>query len=362
MNVSRAKKSVLKSGDRNEHRFNYMFKGQEYDSPGDLWDSEERDPEPTFKLRKMTHSSQPYHDGCTTFQPLSLSSCEGLEKARVIANAEHRDMTSPFDETIFYWKNLATKEEIQTARKHSVSSANHLLKFIGYQWIHALELVSHTLAQSEYFSDDNPATRPKHMSTAEWKREFYNVVAAGRKINYFRRKMIYFESNMAMNLERLGTSLDCDLQVDGLPDAIIDAQKDFKVLASRLRPLRDRANNLSTVASDIASLRAAFQAIEDSASGLSLSILATIIFPFTLVASMLSMPDNFSPGKSKFWVFWAASIPLTAVIILFLVLSQNREYWHNRALRAISIITRRSSGRSTRQKKTTQSKRDELPM
>ena len=74
-------------------------------------------------------------------------------------------------------------------------------------------------------------------------------------------------------------------------------------LASRLRPLRERANKLSSVANDIASLRAAFQAIEDSASGLSLSILATVIFPFTLVASMLSMGDHFGPGKSQFWIF-----------------------------------------------------------
>ncbi len=270
-------------------------------------------------------------------------------------------MTSPFDETMFYWTNLSSEQEIRDVRENSVSSANHLLKFIGYHWIHSLELISHTLAQSEYFSDDNPATRPKHMNNAEWRSEFYKVVKASHKINYFRRKVIYFESNMALNLERLGTSLDCDYQAEGLPRVITDAQKDFKVLASRLRPLRERANNLSNVANDIASLRAAFQGIEDSASGLSLSILATVIFPFTLVASMLSMADQFKPGESQFWIFFAVSIPLTAVIVLFMVVSRNREYWQDRGVQAVRNVTQKRNARAG-PKDAVQSKRMELPL
>ena len=92
----------------------------------------------------------------------------------------------------------------------------------------------HRLAQSEFFSDDNPTTRPKHMISAAWKHDFYKVVAASRRIRYFRRKMIYFESNMALNPERLGTSLDCEHQLDNLPRAIFDAQKNSKVLAWHL--------------------------------------------------------------------------------------------------------------------------------
>ena len=362
MNVSRRKKS---EGKGSHSHPNYIFSGAEFGTRGELWEA--RDSDVFFRLRKKPHSSDPYHKGCTTLYPLSFSSAERLKTAAVIANASNRDMNSLFDETIFYWRNLATADEVRNVRTNSANSAHHLLKHIGYHWTNTLtntlELVSHTLAQSEYFSDDNPATRPKHMSTAEWRREFYKVVEASHKINYFRRKMIYFEGNMALNLERLGLSIDCDIQNEDaskVPRAISDAQGDFKILASRLRPLRERANNLSTVANDIASLRAAFQSIEDSASGLSLSILATVIFPFTLVASMLSMADNFRPGKSQFWIFWAVSIPLTSRIILFLAVNQNREYWHDRGRRTLQGIFLRKDANS-RQKVAGQLKSTELP-
>ncbi|KAK5211888.1 hypothetical protein LTR41_002129 [Exophiala xenobiotica] len=362
MNVARAKRNDGKWVDQDESLPNYIFSGEDFSSRGEMWEA--RDYDVVFKLGKKPHASEPYHKGCPTLYPLSFSSPERLKIADMIAKEDHRDMDSLFDETVFYWKNLATTEEVRSVRRNSMNSAYHLLKHIGCHWTNVLELISHTLAQSEYFSDDNPATRPKHMSTAEWRREFYNVVEASHKINYFRRKMIYFEANMALNLERLGTSLDCDLQIDDaqkLPRALSDAQRDFKVLASRLRPLRERANNLSTVAKDIASLRAAFQAIEDGANGLSLSILAMVIFPFTLVASMFSMADNFKPGNSQFWLFFAVSIPLSAVIILFLMLNQNWEYWRNYGARTLHSIIERKDSRA-KDKDGAQMKSMELPL
>ena len=348
MEISRAKKMQGKAYGGKVPTSNYIFKAPEFESRGELWKAEDHGSQKPLQSGRTLHSSEPYHKGSTTLYPLSFCSTERLQTAGVIADEDQRDLTSPFDETIFYWKNLVTSEDIQSVQARSVNSATHLLKFIAYHWTNALELVSHTLAQSEYFSDDNPATRPKHMNPSEWRREFYKVINANDKINYFRRKMIYFEGNMELNLERLGTAVDGDSQTGQSPRAIMDAQKDFKVIALRLRPLRERANNLSTVANDIASMRAAFQAIEDSASGLSLSILATIIFPFTLVASMLSMPDPFKPGGSQFWIFFVVSIPLTAVIILFLVVNQNRDYWQDRGVKAVQLITRRKVARTRR--------------
>jgi hypothetical protein len=115
-----------------------------------------------------------------------------------------------------------------------------------------------------------------------------------------------------LNLERLGASLDGDLQAANtteIPRAITEARLTFRVIASRHRSLRERANNLSTVANDVAPLWAAFRAIEDSSRRLSLSTLATVIFRFTLMASILSMGGRYGPNESHFWVFFRYSIP-----------------------------------------------------
>ncbi|EXJ59821.1 hypothetical protein A1O7_03968 [Cladophialophora yegresii CBS 114405] len=181
MNIFRANKGSVKNGERQERRFNYIFRGKEHGSPGEMWEAE--GPDADFKLQKTTHSSQPYHKGCTTLYPVSFSSATRLKTLKIIANAEGRDLTSPFEETVFYWRNLATDQEIRNVRESSVNSASHILKYIGHHWIHASELISPALAQSKYFSDDSPATRPKHMNTGDWRREFYKVVEASHNIN-----------------------------------------------------------------------------------------------------------------------------------------------------------------------------------
>jgi Mg2+ and Co2+ transporter CorA len=219
---------------------------------------------------------------------------------------------------IFYWTKIADQDQLQEVRQCSVNGAYYLLKFVAYNWMNQLELISHSLAQSEYFADDNPGTKPAQISTREWKEKFYKIVGITNHINYFRRQMIFFESAMTLNLERLGSFRDSHEASDiNSPRALTDAWTDFLYLAARLKPFCKRADNLSTVANDLASLWAGFKSIEDSEFGLTLSVLATIIFPFTLIAAMLSMGGDFSPGQSKFWIFFASSIPLSFVIGLY---------------------------------------------
>jgi hypothetical protein len=50
------------------------------------------------------------------------------------------------------------------------------------------------------------------------------------------------------------------------------------------------------------------------------------------------MPDEYAPGKSRFWIFFAVSIPLTCVIVLFLAANQDRERWREGALRAVRHV------------------------
>lgn len=43
--------------------------------------------------------------------------------------------------------------------------------------------------------------------------------------------------------------------------ALADAQKDFLTISSRLRPFRERVDDLTTIANEIASLHAAYKSI-----------------------------------------------------------------------------------------------------
>jgi len=70
---------------------------------------------------------------------------------------------------------------------------------------------------------------------------------------------------------------------------------------------------------DVANLRASLKGIQDGEFGLRLSVFATVVFLLTLVASIFSMGDNYLAGKSRFWVFWACSVPLVAVFAMLLI-------------------------------------------
>ncbi|ETI29326.1 hypothetical protein G647_01779 [Cladophialophora carrionii CBS 160.54] len=73
------------------------------------------------------------------------------------------------------------------------------------------------------------------------------------------------------------------------------------------------------------------------------------------------MADDFRPGKSYFWIFFTVSTPLTVVIIFFLVLNQNWEYWQDRGWLVLNISTQRRAPQA-RQQHVTRSKHGELPL
>lgn len=178
---------------------------------------------------------------------------------------------------------------------------------------------------------DHEASVDVRKSLSDWKTELTSISAATKDINYMLRQMNHFERAITLNIERLGVQLGCESVQDGLPRALADAQKDFLTISARLRPYRDRVYDLSSIANEVAGLRASFKSIQDGEQGLRLSLFAAIIFPLTLVASMLSMGDGYLPGQHNFWVFWAASVPLALVIGIWLMFG----HWPERQARRL---------------------------
>ncbi|KAF2690605.1 hypothetical protein K458DRAFT_267811, partial [Lentithecium fluviatile CBS 122367] len=214
---------------------------------------------------------------------------------------------------LFSWTNIADPGLIKSTHNNPVNVTYFMTKHAGYHWINLLEVISFTLAQCEYFADDNEARVDSHLSAEQWKTQLIKVTESAKDFNYFRRQMVHFENVLNLNLERLGINVNQPDDPSSLPTTLRDVQRDFLTIAPRLRSYRERTDNLSGIPDQLASIHAAFKGINDGALGLRLSIFAAIVFPITLVAAVLSMGDDFLPGKSKFWVFFATSIPLSLV-------------------------------------------------
>jgi hypothetical protein len=265
------------------------------------------------------HKSWAYHDGCPTLAPLLFPQMSSEAQDEILKFQTKRDLTSALDEMMFYWTKIASKDLISKTNKESSNAAYYLLKHIAQHWINQLELINCTLAKGEYLSDDFQAKIDDTLSGAEWKADLLQINDINNDINYMRRQMNYFWRVTVLNLERLGIQLGCEKVDKGLSVALQGAQKDFLTISSRLHPLRQRVDTMSAMANDLANLRAAFKGIHDGDLALWLSVFASIIFPLTLVASILTMGDDFLPGKDKFWIFWASSLPLAILFASFLV-------------------------------------------
>lgn len=232
-----------------------------------------------------------------------------------------------FDELVIHWTELADKKLIASARLDAANSAHFLLRYLAVSWRHLLELTEATVAQSEYFADDyeanieinsGPQGDGSANSTGAWRQQLREIAAATRDMNYLRRQMNHFETHMVLNLERLGVGLGWSNErpTASLPQAIQDAQLNFIHLSNRLRPHVARVVALRGVANELASLRATFKSLQDSERGLALSVFASIVFPATLIASIMSMGGDFIPGGSKFWVFWVVTVPCVSLVVL----------------------------------------------
>lgn len=289
-----------------------------YDSRAALWKAQDWGEPQSFQV--VAHKSWPYHNGCPTLAPLMFTEIGiGAKEANIQLFSDRRNLVSPLDEMVFYWTKLATRDLIHHTNKKSSNAAYYLLKHIAQHWVNQLELINTTVARGEWFSDDYQAQIDDNLSQARWKADLIKINEIGKDINYMRRHLNHFWRAMILNLERLGVQLGSETVDENASLALKGAQKDFLTLHTRMQPLRDRAEALSSVANDLANLRAAFRGVHDGEFSLRLSLFASIVFPLTLVAGIFSMGDDFRPGKPQFWKLWAIGPPFCLSLALGLI-------------------------------------------
>ena len=289
-----------------------------YDSRAGLWKAQ--DWTANVQLKAVEHESWPYHDGCATLVPLGLAQLGvGAQDDALRLLMEDRDLVSPLEEQIFYWTKFASKSLKEAAWEDSSNTPFYLLKHISQHWVNQLELINTTISKGEWFADDYQAKIDDKLSLQKWKKDLNDINFIAKDINYMRRHLMHFWRAMIHNLECVGIQLGEEGVDDKASIALKGAQKDFLTIHYRMQPLRDRAEALNSVASDLSNLRAAFRGVHDGEFSVRLSLFASIVFPLTLVASIFSMSDGYLPGTSDFWKLWAIGLPLCLALAMGLV-------------------------------------------
>lgn len=317
-----------------------------YSNRSGLWDAQAYDKAQT--LLAVPHKSWPYHDGCSTLAPLLFSQVGiGACQTAIQRFKAKRNLSSPMNEMVFYWTQLASPELIEHTNKMSSNAAYYLLKHVAQHWVNQLELMNTTIAKAEWFSDDYQASIDDNLSRQKWKSDLVKINNISKDINYMRRHLNHFWRAMYLNLERLGIQLGAESVDENLSMALRGAQKDFLTIHTRMQPMRDRAEALNSVSNDLANLRAAFRGVHDGEFGLRLSIFASVVFPLTLVATIFSMGDAYLPGEKQFWKLWAIGPPFCVGVALVLV--YGKRPW--RILRDLKEYVKLWKGKYAKKKK-----------
>ncbi|KAL6703151.1 hypothetical protein ACN47E_010144 [Coniothyrium glycines] len=164
-------------------------------------------------------------------------------------------------------------------------------------------VAAHTLQLVDYIKVMLPSLEVSLTNWADEQDQWKSLQTISRRCGNYR-------DDMEDTLLSLGYSLS------GKPDKTIlkrserwkDCEKDFQYAYFRLKILKERADNLGSALTGLASLAGNRQNLDEAKRVKRLNILALLFIPLAYTSSLFSMQDNYAPNKGEFWVYWVSAI------------------------------------------------------
>ncbi|KAJ3459623.1 hypothetical protein MRS44_015696 [Fusarium solani] len=105
----------------------------------------------------------------------------------------------------------------------------------------------------------------------------------------------------------------------------MDILKDTNWLRAQLQDYCQSFEQIVTVSTSLVQLLDSRQSILEAVNMRRLTYIALVFMPLAWVASLFSMSDAYSPGHELFWVYFATSLPLLAIVLLLSALPLAQE-------------------------------------
>lgn len=231
----------------------------------------------------------PFQDGYVDFVPVM-----SYEDARSKKPHPHHSMLR---DLVYYYQqhsNLISEEEWKSPEK----SALFLQKIVA---AHYLQLV-------DYIKVMLPSLELK--LTTAWVEE----QEQWKSLQTISRRCGNYRDDIEDSMLSLGFALD------EKPNSVAkqgtgwkNCEKDFQYAYFRLKILKERADNLTTSMTGLASIAGNRQNLEEAKRVKRLNLLALLFIPLAYTSSLFSMQDNYAPNKDEFWVYWVAAIGVVAL-------------------------------------------------
>lgn len=129
---------------------------------------------------------------------------------------------------------------------------------------------------------------------------------------------------------QLRVPLEFEFPGQPIVHAVDERAADFQYFLRPFKELHDRIGRLNSAITGLASIsgnRQAFQeqqlalqaterSLRAAKSTKTLTVLGLLFIPLAYTASIFNMVEPYGPGKDRFWVYFATSIPLVGFVVL----------------------------------------------
>jgi Mg2+ and Co2+ transporter CorA len=203
------------------------------------------------------------------------------------------DRDSLLEDLMYYW-NIDESHNFDARDPSLVSISRYPLQIAAREWINYVAVMSHSVKQYEYDSNDF--------------RDFARVHVDLKELQRWRRRTMASQQKMRAVTTFLRCAQAFEMKKDRLQWNLILA--DYEYISENIESCGRLLENMVPVVQILDSRRS----FAETATTTRLTTMALIFFPLGLFASMFSMTDRFAPGKSLFWVYFVVAVPICAVV------------------------------------------------
>ena len=171
----------------------------------------------------------------------------------------------------------------------------------------------------------------KHSTFLEYKLEEFQETHGSKKkftglqwleqnidhVNSWKRRCSHYCDYVETNLVELNVTPSPSLDMSTPTTNLNGSLQDWASLLGRLRMWKDRTATINSAVLNPLSILESSKFLDEARNSRLLAVLGTIFLPLSLTSSILSMGDDFLPGNRKFWVYFAVSLPLLVLGLVF---------------------------------------------
>jgi hypothetical protein len=250
--------------------------------------------QPIDNIDSLTNA--PFQEGYLDFLPTKIFESEPTQfELEALSKAAHPHESMLSDLVYYYMQHshLLTAKDWETPQK----SAIFLKKIVA----------AHYLQLADYIKVMLPSLELR--LTTAWVEE----QDQWKSLQTISRRCGNYRDDIEDALLSLGYPLDGKLDDSAkLLDDWKDCEKDLQYAYFRLKILKERADNLTTSMTGLASIAGNRQNLEEAKRVKRLNLLALLFIPLAYTSSLFSMQDNYAPNRPDFWIYWISALGAVA--------------------------------------------------